>query len=440
MVRLTGTLSRLSKRKILVIGDFLLDSYTFGKAKRISPEAPVAVVHVHHEEKRPGGAGNVVLNLVSLGCETVAVGRLGQDAAGEALLQALQQEDVLCHGMIRQQGYPTPVKNRVIAENQQIVRVDHEQILPLSSAQEKELIATLPQLCEGVDLIAISDYGKGLLSVPLLQAVIQEGLNRKIPIIADPKGTDFTRYRRATMIKPNLSEAYAAANLSAEASLDLVAERILEQSQSEILMITRSDAGISIFGRGGERHDFPARKREVKDVTGAGDTVLAMMGYALANGLTVSEAAQLSNIAAGIAIERLGCARVSISDLARRLLDYDATNKVFDEEHLFALQNALHGRRFVVLGISSAKGLTSPIFSSIRQLAQREQEDLLVYVKDPNPDEEFIRLLSSLNDVDFILVNGNHLRHLCEQISPVEIYEVCDTSFQQHENAAALIS
>lgn len=439
MVRLTGTFSRLSRRKVLVIGDFLLDTYTIGKARRISPEAPVAVVHVQHEEHRPGGAGNVVLNLISMGCQTVAIGRVGHDASGELLTHALQKEHVDIRGMVRQPGYPTPVKNRIIAENQQIVRVDHEQIVPLPEKLEQEITAALPQLMDGVDLIAISDYGKGFLSRALLNTIIQWGQTHAIPIIADPKGSDFTKYQRATIIKPNLSEAYAAAGLPSEAPLDLAAKRVLEQSQCQMVMITRSEAGISIFHRDGSRQDFPVQIREVKDVTGAGDTVLAMMSCALANGLLISEAAQLSNIAAGIAIERFGCARVTLSDLARRLLQHDVINKVFDEEHLFALQNALHGRRFVVLGISGVRGLTSRIFSSIRQLSQRD-EDLLLYIKDPDPDEEFVSLLSSLHDVDFILVNGDNLRSLCDRIAPSEVYEVEDETFQKHPSAAALIS
>lgn len=440
MVRLTGTFSRLGRRKVLVIGDFLLDTYTIGKARRISPEAPVAVVHVQREEHRPGGAGNVVLNLISMGCETVAIGRVGLDTSGDLLLNALQQENVDVRGMVKQPGYMTPVKNRIIAENQQIVRVDHEQITALSEHLEQNLIDNLPHIMKDVDLIAISDYGKGFLSRSLLNSIIQWGRKCAIPVIADPKGSDFTKYTQATIIKPNLSEAYAAANLPLDAPLDLVAARVLEQSNCQMVMVTRSEAGISLFHRDGNRQDFPVRAREVKDVTGAGDTVLAMMACALANQLSISDAAQLSNVAAGIAIERFGCARVTLSELARRLLENDVINKVFDEEHLFALQNALNGRRFNVLGISGSKGLTSKIFSSIRQLSQCEDLDLLLYIKDAEPEEEFVSLLSSLHDVDFILVKGDSLRSLCDRIAPVEVYEVEDDSFQKHTDAAALIN
>jgi rfaE bifunctional protein kinase chain/domain len=440
MVRLTGTFSRLGNCKVLVVGDFLLDAYTIGKAKRISPEAPVAVVNVMREEHRPGGAGNVVLNLLSMGCEVAAVGRVGNDASGQLLLNVLQEENVDVRGMVSQQGYPTPVKNRIIAENQQIVRVDHEQILPLPEQLEQQLIEALPALLQDIKIIAISDYGKGFLSRTFLAAIIENGLVKGIPVIADPKGTDFTKYSRATIIKPNLSEAFAAAGLSTDTPLEQVAAKVLDQTQSQMLMVTRAEAGISLFHRNGQRHDFPVRAKEVKDVTGAGDTVLAMLTCAMANGLPVSEAIQLSNVAAGLSIERLGCARISLSDLARRLLEHDVANKVFDEEHLFALQEALRGRQFALLALSGEQGFTSKIFSAIHLLGKRENWDLLIYIKDTHPHEEFINLLSSLNDVDFILLNGESLRSLCNRIVPDEVYDLDEQSLQKLEGITSLIS
>lgn len=440
MVSLTGTFSRLGRCKVLVIGDFLLDAYTIGKARRISPEAPVAVVNVIREENRPGGAGNVVLNLLSMGCDVTAVGRIGNDNAGNTLLQALYDEKAITKGMVVQQGYPTPVKNRIIADNQQIVRVDHEQIIAIPEWLEQTVIESLPELLEDVQVVAISDYGKGFLSKTLLSELIERCVERRIPVIADPKGIDFSKYSGSTVIKPNLSEAYAAANLPHDAPLEQVASRVLDLSKSQMLMVTRSEHGISIFHKDGRRQDFPVKVREVKDVTGAGDTVLAMLACAMGNHLSIDEAAQLSNIAAGIAIERFGCARISLPDLARRLLQHDAINKVFDEEHLFALQQALKERNFAILGISGAQGLTSGIFSSIQKLAQRSGWNLLVYVKDSQPNPEFIHLLSSLTDVDFILVKGESLRSLCSRIAPHEVYEVEGSLMNKLEDHSALIS
>lgn len=422
MVRLTGTLSRLGSQKILVVGDLMLDTYTIGKAKRISPEAPVAVVNVLREENRPGGAGNVVLNLLSLGAQVAVIGRIGSDAAGHILKEALLSEQADIQGIFEQEGFLTPTKNRIIAENQQIVRVDYEQALPLPEMLEQRIIEGLPQLLKGVSAVAISDYGKGFLTKTLLNAVIDAAKERNVPVITDPKGIDFTKYRGTTVIKPNLSEAYAAAGLMPEASLDLAAHKILQLANADILMITRSEEGISIFHRCGTRHDFPVRVREIKDVTGAGDTVLAMLTCALANGLDISDAAELSNVAAGIAIERFGCARVSLADLARRLLDTDVENKVFDDDHLFALQEALKGKSYKILGLNGKEEMTPSVFSAINKLAKGCSDEIVVFLQDSHPESEFVNLLASIHDIKFIILQGNNLKSLCEAVPPAETF------------------
>lgn len=439
MVRLTAPFSRLRKCKVLVAGDLLLDTYTIGKARRISPEAPVPVLLTQNVEHRPGGAGNVILNLISMGAEVIALGRVGSDAQGEQLIQALAEENVSTQGIVYQKGYPTPVKNRIIADNQQMVRVDYEVNLPLEESLEQKLIQALPGLLEGVEVISLSDYGKGFLTPALLKSLIEIGRSKEIPIIADPKGIDFAKYAGATVLKPNLSEAYASANLPSEAPLDQVAHRVIHLAQCETLMITRSEAGISLFFKEGLREDFPVKPREVKDVTGAGDTVLALLTCALASGLNISEAAQLSNVAAGIAIERLGCARVSLSDLARRLLNMDVGNKIFDEEHLFALEQALHNRKFALLGLSGKQGMSNAVFSSIKTLSHRPGWDLLIYIADSEADAEFIHLLASLNDIDFILMEGENLRNLYNKIHPNEVYEIRDNKLIALGHASELV-
>ena len=227
------------------------------------------------------------------------------------------------------------------------------------------------------------------------------------------------------MIKPNVTEVYAAAKAAQETPLDQVAATILKNCDVELLLITRSEAGIALFDRAGHRFDFPVRSKEVKDVTGAGDTVLAMVSVALANGIDIRYAAQLANIAAGIAIERLGCARIDLSDMAERLLEYDVDNKVFDEEHLFALQQALRGKRYSVLGLDSAGGMTTALFTSIRKLSCRDAEKkLIIYLSDNHPDEEFVSLLSSLAEVDFIVLKCESLKNLCEIIHPFEVHVI----------------
>lgn len=421
MVKLSRIFSRINPVRVAVIGDLMYDTYTTGKVRRISPEAPVSVLHVLKEEGRPGGAGNVVLNLLSLGAHVSVIGRVGLDNAGDSIIKLLGAEGANVEGVIQQPAYQTPVKNRLIADAQQVLRVDFEAITPIPENVEEQIIEKLPLLLEGIEILAVSDYGKGFLSSTLLTTLIEMAKDRNIPVIVDPKGDDFSRYQGATVIKPNLQEAYDAAKMSMSAPLENVAEAIFKKVNIDLLMITRSEAGISLFAREGSRIDFPVRSKEVKDVTGAGDTVLAMVSVALANKLEMSDAVRLANIAAGIAIERLGCARINLSDLANRLLEFDVDNKVFDEDHLFALQQALKDKNYRVLGIHSTQGITTALFKSIRHIASDENK-LIVYIRDENPDEEFISLLSSLAEVDFVVLKCESLKNLCDLIHPQEVF------------------
>ncbi len=424
MVNVFTAFRQIQKKSVLVLGDLMLDTYTIGTASRISPEAPVPVLRVHHEEHRAGGAGNVVLNLLSMGASVSVIGRIGADKHGQQLIDALSSEGAATHGIVTQNDFPTPVKNRIIAHNQQMVRVDHETLLPLHEQIEQQVIDSLPELLDQIKVVAVSDYGKGFVTKTLMQALTKHCRDRSIPIIVDPKGLDYSKYVHATIVKPNLSEVYAAANLPLDAPLEMAAEKVLEATQAQTLMVTRSEEGISLFSKEAEHAHFPVRMREVTDVTGAGDTVLAMLTTALANGLSIQDATQLSNIAAGIAISRFGCARVTLSDLARRLLSDDVENKVFDEEHLFALQEALKDREFAILSLSSKKGLTPSVFESIRTLSERKNWDLLVYVEDVDPDPVFLEVIAPLHAVDYIIVDSYSLEHASKLLKPSEICHI----------------
>ncbi len=441
MVKLSGMLSRFRSARVLVIGDFMLDTYTTGKVKRISPEAPVSVLHVEKEEMRPGGAGNVVLNLLSLGSKVTVIGRIGYDMGGDQLRTSLETEGVDIENLICQKGYKTPVKNRFIADAQQILRVDFETISPLPEHLEQSILQQIPPLLDKINIIAISDYGKGFLSRNLLAQIIAIAREREIPVIVDPKGSDFTKYFGATVLKPNQTEAYTAAKFPLDASIDDVAASLLRTTGVDLLLITRSEAGMSLFNSQGERFDFPVRSKEVKDVTGAGDTVLAMISIALAHNIDIKHGAQLANIAAGMAIERLGCARINLSEMAERLLEYDVENKIFDEEHLFALQQVLKGNRYIVLGLESSHGMTTALFRHLRKLSSREPEKkIIVYVRDNEPDEEFILLLSSLEEIDFIVLKCESLKNLCEIMHPHQVFVIEEDKLIALDHAGALLS
>lgn len=435
-------LSRFNPVRVLVVGDFMLDTYTTGKVKRVSPEAPVSILHVEQEESWAGGAGNVALNLVALGARVSVIGRVGQDIAGDEVKECLERQGVETEGLIYQKGFKTPVKNRLIADRQQVLRVDFETVTALPDSIEQEIVATIPKLLQDVQIVAISDYAKGFLTRALLKSLIGMANAQGIPVIVDPKGDDFARYNGATIVKPNLSEAYAAAHLMSPEPLEKVAKAIFATCKIDFLLVTKSEAGIALFHRDGSVQDFPVRSKEVKDVTGAGDTVLATISLALANSLDIKYAAQLANIAAGIAIERSGCARVDLSDLAERLLEFDVENKIFDEEHLYALQQVLKGKRYIVLGLDTRMGMGAEVFKTLRKLAGKDQEKkLIVYIKDDEPNEDFILMLSSFSEVDFIVLKCESLKSLCDVIHPHQVYTMeVDGKLGLLEHASALLS
>lgn len=393
-----GPFGRLMSKRVLVLGDLMLDAYTFGKAKRISPEAPVAIVHAAHEEKLPGGAGNVVLNLLSLGCEVELIGRIGQDSAGATLKECFQKENVPFHAVV-DPVFKTPVKHRIISDNQQLLRIDHEEALPLSEKNANEALQILEKVISNIDIIALSDYAKGFLTHDFCQKVISMAHIHNIPVIVDPKGIDFSKYKGAKLLKPNRKEAYEAAHLPPSTPLEEVAKALLKITHAENLLLTLSEEGISVFDKN-SRRNFPVKAKEVKDVTGAGDTVLATLVAALASNLSIDEAAQLANVAASIAIEHVGCARVTLADLARRLLDIDTHNKVFDEHHLFALSHALSDQDYDILEVHPEAHLSPELYQSIRKY---QLQPLIINFK-TKPNDHLVDMLTSLKEVSYILI------------------------------------
>lgn len=405
MVNLIGNFSRLDRKKILVAGDLILDTYTIGKARRISPEAPVAIIEVKSSDELPGGAGNTIRNLISLGAEVIALGRVGKDAAGKTLIQVLLNENADISGIIEEAAFKTPVKNRIVADGQQIVRVDHEEIKLIEKDIEDEIIKKLPALLKGVDAIALSDYGKGFLSDRLLKELIAQARSLNIFIVADPKGNDFSRYYGIDLIKPNLKEVYLAAHLEMSASLEQAAERVFEKTGARYLMVTRSEDGISLFENGRPRQDFPVVAKQVKDVTGAGDTVLAMLTLAIANKLPLPIAIQFSNVAAGIAIEQFGCARITLPQLAKRLLEIDSANKIFDAEHIHALQTALADHPCSLISLPGNTTPSSTLVNSLTAHKQATGRAIVAAIHQDTFDLDTIQMLAALRPIDFILLN-----------------------------------
>jgi D-beta-D-heptose 7-phosphate kinase/D-beta-D-heptose 1-phosphate adenosyltransferase len=423
MVKLLNILAALRPVRILVLGDFMLDTYSVGKVWRISPEAPVGVLNIESEQSRPGGAGNVAVNILACGSEVVTVGRIGNDPAGAQLQDLLIQEGSRCRFFL-QPGYATPMKNRFIADAQQILRVDREFPEILTRDLEERVLCELPELLEGVEIISISDYAKGFVTHRLLQRTMQLARQQGILVIVDPKGTDFRKYDSSHILKPNSKEAYAAAGLPPDTSLEEVAEQIFLKSQVEKLLITRSEAGMSLFERhDNRRYDFPVISREVKDVTGAGDTVLAFLSIALASGLDLHAAIHLANLAAGIAVERVGCARIMLKEIAAQIFQRDPGNKVFEQGQLVRLRHLLSEQSYCLLDIEYASELSIALFRVIRMLdAQHLSCQLVIYLRREAPEEEFVAVLSSLSEVDFVVLSGTELDVLVETLQPSHFY------------------
>ncbi|MCB1148764.1 MAG: HldE protein [Chlamydiia bacterium] len=424
---LSHSLSRLSSARILVVGDLMLDSYTFGEARRISPEAPVPVIHARSVEERPGGAGNVALGLRALGAEVAVLGRIG-GAEGERVKALLEKAGIDTSGLIREKGYTTAVKNRILAGSQQICRVDFETVEPLSC--EGEVLVNLDRILSGVSVVAISDYGKGFLTPTLLKALFSRGLIT----LTDPKGVDYTRYRGTTLIKPNYSEALHASGLESSASLESIGGALLHQTGAEELVITRSSKGMCLLRPHETLAEFPVQVKQVTDVTGAGDTVLAVLALAKASGLSAEEGCQLANLAAGVAVERLGCAQVTLGDIAGRLLDYHVDGKVFDPTHLFPLKQALQGKKICLLSLSPQERVGPELIRALGHAAKAGE--LVVRLGDEKPTAELEMLLNELQTVKYILPASVELQKCLEELKPSTLYGLVNGNLQKIADAA----
>ncbi|MCI5107493.1 MAG: bifunctional D-glycero-beta-D-manno-heptose-7-phosphate kinase/D-glycero-beta-D-manno-heptose 1-phosphate adenylyltransferase HldE [Pseudomonadales bacterium] len=332
--------------RLLVIGDVMLDRYWHGAANRVSPEAPVPVVKVSNREDRPGGAGNVALNLAALGSATSLLGVVGDDDTGRDLLSRLNAAGVFCDFLVSPDK-PTITKLRVIAQHQQLIRVDFEQTFDADDV--RDLQARSEALMDGVGAVILSDYAKGALQD--VQSLIQLARGKGIPVIVDPKGTDFSRYRGATLITPNLNELEAVVG-PCEHEDDLVNKglKMLSDLQLEALLVTRGEHGMTLIRPDSPELHLPARAQEVFDVTGAGDTVISVLAASLAAGDDLADATALANLAAGLVVGKLGTAAISGPELRRAILAEQGSGRgVMSAEQLqIAVQDARdHGEKIV---------------------------------------------------------------------------------------------
>lgn len=409
-------LDTLPRARVLIIGDLMLDRYWHGDTARISPEAPVPVVRVRMNEERAGGAGNVALNIAALGARVGVIGAVGADEAGMRLEALLHQAGCATH-LVRQVSAPTITKLRVISRHQQLLRLDFEE--DLASLAPCELQRIFESKLEEAEVVVLSDYAKGTLRhpTPLIEAALKAGKH----VVVDPKHPDFTVYRGATVVTPNMQELQAAVG-PCRSDEDVVdkGHALMHSTGIESLLITRSERGMTLLRRDAPPLHLPARAREVFDVTGAGDTVVAVLATALAAGHDLGEAAQLANIAASIVVGKFGTATVSLDELHIELEGQTAPRHgVLDEDNLVHQAEAARARGERIVMTNGCFDILHPGHVTYLEQARALGDRLIVAVNDDasvsrlkgphrpvNPLNQRMAVLAGLRSVDWVVPFG----------------------------------
>lgn len=317
-VKLRATLARFRRLRILVVGDLMLDEFIYGKVSRISPEAPVPVVQVEKEISYPGGSANVGRNLASLGVHAELSGAVGQDSAGDRLLNLLRHEKIGTSGISRSPVFHTIRKTRVLARHQQVVRVDRETPDHFSSQERSRILKKILRLLPRCDALILEDYGKGLFDQDFVDALLTSAAEQEIPSLVDPNIHNPLHWGGATLVKPNRLEAFGALgrpDSNRKEDWLSAGEELLVRWSTRYLLLTLGEHGMMLFRPGEKPYPIASRAREVYDVSGAGDTVIAVLAAGLAAGLSGPVTSELANLAAGIVVAKLGTATVSPQEI-----------------------------------------------------------------------------------------------------------------------------
>ncbi|WP_430460865.1 bifunctional D-glycero-beta-D-manno-heptose-7-phosphate kinase/D-glycero-beta-D-manno-heptose 1-phosphate adenylyltransferase HldE [Thalassolituus sp. LLYu03] len=380
------TLPDFHQARVLVFGDVMLDRYWTGPTSRISPEAPVPVVKIQDVENRAGGAGNVALNIATLGSGVDLLGITGADENASALSGMLEQSRVSCH-FLQHPTHPTITKLRIMSRHQQLIRLDFEEAFDATDLTS--LYGTFDERVANAGVVILSDYGKGALSNP--QRLISAAQRHNVPVLVDPKGTDFERYRGATLITPNLSEFEAVVGVCKDDdTLVANARTLISDFDLQAVLVTRSEKGMTLVQRDQEPFHLPARAREVYDVTGAGDTVISVLAAALAAGKDLQQATALANTAAGIVVGKLGTATVSTEELRAELRSENQLGAgIFDEDSLLLLVEEARARGETLVMTNGCFDIIHPGHVQYLKEAKALGDRLLVAV---NSDESVSRL------------------------------------------------
>lgn len=330
-----GRMEQWFKVGVLVVGDFMLDEYISGDVKRISPEAPVPVIEVGNRQIKLGGAGNVINNIVSFGAKAKVLTRIGNDFNGEYLKNELIKMGVETKHIFIDDELDTIIKTRVVAKHQQFLRYDQETVRDIPDVYVEYVKCYIEEIFDKVNVVLISDYGKGVITKDLAQLLIQYARTKNIPVIVDPKGKDYSKYYQATICTPNMNEleVVSGCKIDTEEKVLEVGLKLCDDIKLDVLLVTRSEKGISSIYRNSDiKSDYPATAKEVVDVTGAGDTVISVVSLAIASGYSIEEACKLANNAASIVISKFGCATTTVKEL-RKISKYD-DKKIVDKDTL----------------------------------------------------------------------------------------------------------
>ncbi len=409
--RLLEVVGKLKAPRVFVLGDLILDRYVWGTVSRVSPEAPVQILRVDREEYRPGGASNVVFNLASLGARVAAGGVVGRDAGGRELLRLLRSRRCDARAVLAEPGRPTPVKTRMIAHNQQMLRVDQERTDPIPPSCRRRLLAAALREAARSDLAIVSDYNKGTLPRDLCERFIRSA---RCPVLVGLKSGDFRKYAGAAGASLNRAEVLS---LSREDGLDGGARKLLRELRLRFLVVTLGDRGMRVYARGAEPITLPAAARQVYDVTGAGDTALAALGIAYASGLAVEECALLANAAAGVVVAKVGTETVTRDELRSQGTGGDGHRKIVRLPELRKALAAERARGRTVVLTNGCFDLLHAGHVSVLEWARAKGDVLVVGINSDRsakalkgdgrpilPQEERARVLAALEAVDYVVL------------------------------------
>jgi len=424
---------KLKAAPILVAGDVMVDEYVLGDVDRISPESPVPVVVVRERLRKLGGAGNVVRNVVSMGGSVALLGAVGKDNAGQWFRNYCEQNGVDTFWLKDDEVRTTTIKTRVVARNQQIVRIDEEHPWELAPELETSVLRDLESVMPQVKAAVISDYGKGFLTPAILAALLKSARAHRVPVLVDPKGMNFTRYRGATYITPNAREASLASGIEIRNRETLIqaGRALLEQTEAEGIIITRGRDGSTLITRDKDQ-DFPVKPVEIVDVTGAGDTVIATLALAIASGLSIENAVCLANLAASLVVSRFGAASATVEELVNSVRQDFRASKIVSTDKIARVlrDHRLRGQRIVF-----TNGCFDLFHAGHLELLRRASilGDVLVVginsdksvarIKGPGrpivPQSDRVEVVSALSFVDYVVVfEEDTPLHLIKEVRP----------------------